>query len=39
MQRKPGSMRIVDRDEFNAGVHERGYKGQVAGQTVELGDH
>ena len=31
--------RIVDRDEFNARVHERGNEDKVAEKTVELGDH
>ena len=32
-------LREIDRLEFDAGVHEVGYKGDVAGKAVELGDY
>jgi hypothetical protein len=31
-------VRVIDGDEFHTRIHERRYKGEVAGQSIELGN-
>jgi hypothetical protein len=38
MQRQPRRVRIVDGDELDAGVHQRGDERQIAREAIELGD-
>jgi hypothetical protein len=38
MQRQLVGVRIIDRNELNAGIHERCDKGQVSGQPIQLGN-
>jgi hypothetical protein len=39
MYREFGRVRVIDGDELDTALHQCGDKGQVSGQTVELGDN
>ena len=38
MQRQAGRMRVVNGDELDTGIHQRGNEGQISREAIQLGD-